>query len=137
VFDLPSNPDWLTIVGTGDAGFQLRYAEFDVSAENWISTTGLLQGVAVLPSNMGPSGGGTAFGLSNGTNAIGAESDWFRSVVVGSGQTVLGPGTLQQVGAPYPYAAFKVETVTVPEPSTLLLVLAGGPLLYYMTRRLK
>lgn len=137
VFNLPSNPDWLTVVGQTGAsatipgtGVQLRYAEFHVSSENWVTTSGALQGVAVLPFNHPL--GNTGIAHSNGTSAIGMELDWY---IIKNSSNTWGPSSLQDVGFARPYAAYMVQTVSVPEPSALMLVGTGVVGTWLLLRR--
>ena len=109
VFDDPTNSDWLTVVGTSSAAtglLQYRYAEFDVTGEDWFTTDGALQGIAILPYDQ--PGGNVSFAMSNGSNAIGTELDWY---VGQQGSTTFGPNTLQSFNGTQPFVAFRVETV--------------------------
>ena len=135
-FDTPSNANWLTIVGTSPT-FELRYAEFDVTSENWTTTSGAIQGISVLPAG-GTSpvipGIQTIFALSNGIGAVGTEEDWYEAWHVPSSTVLYGPGPLSGLFSE-PFAAFTIETVPVPEPSTGALAICAASLLAFAFRR--
>lgn len=120
-FDQPTNVGWQTVIGTSQAGYQLRYIEFDVSAEGWTTTTGVLQGIGVFSKPGGFTVSmQTGAALSSGISAIGHHDDWTAAQF---GDDLFGPDTLIDFGYPERFAAMKVETV--PEPSSLLIAAAG------------
>ena len=123
-FTHPTNPEWQTIIGSGDFGYVFRYLEFDVSNENWMTTPGEIQGIGIF-STLGSRGESmsSVVALSNGANAISAEEDWAAAFYPPS--TFYGPDTLLNIGYTERFAAFIVETVAVPEPSGISLSILG------------
>lgn len=120
-FDQPTNVGWQTVVGTSQAGYLLRYIEFDVSAEGWTTTPDLLQGIGVFATRGGhsvPMQTGAA--LSTGVSAVGQHDDWTAAQF---GDDSFGPDTLIDFGYQERFAAVKVETV--PEPSSLWIAATG------------
>jgi hypothetical protein len=119
VFDIPANANWLTIVHSDPSqGVFYRYAEFNVESEGWITTPGAIQGLTVLPTHL--EFGSTAIGLSTGANAVGTEDAWYFATNQ-SGTNTRGPGPLEVGGFTRDFATYRIETVSVPEPSTLVL----------------
>jgi len=107
--DAPDNADWLTPVASfvdPDDGltYDLHRFTFSVSALGIATAAGVEQLVAVTPTGDSLSDGETGMMFSDGgAGAVGAELDrWARLVP----QT--GPDTLQNLGAPDHYLAYRV-----------------------------
>ncbi len=131
VFDTPSNPDYLDIVGTSQEGFDLFRFEFDISGLGIQTMLGETHLLAIAPTSAQLDGiSKLAFSTGPG---IGTSPDWLFNDLVD-----LGPDTLNNLGAPQSFAAYRVTTasVLVPEPGTLTLALLGVIFLALRSRAL-
>ncbi|WKZ56794.1 MAG: hypothetical protein QY326_08675 [Bdellovibrionota bacterium] len=107
LFDEPTNSSWRDIIGT-TGGYNMRYAEFNVEALNLTLTQGTAFLASIQPAaELGGGIGGTLLAFANG--GMGSQYDWYKS-------NWMGPNTLNALGAPYDYGAWKVTTVPAPGP---------------------
>ena len=113
LFDNVSNTgNWLMSRGKSDDGHDLFLWEVDVESLGITTTPGQTHFASLIPET-NASSGTTMLVASTGTAAIGLQEDWFASRTVG-------PDTLQNIGSPVPYAAYRITTV--PEPSSAMLL---------------
>jgi len=121
VFDAPSNPGWTDVIGTF-LGFELRYAEVDVSRLNIITTSGETHVVVLVPESrlsVPQTIAAVAMSAGGGTT-IGTESDWYeRGEYLGAE----GPGSLASLGENWSCVASKV---TVGQALTIHVSMAGN-----------
>jgi len=107
-FSNPTNPDWYTQIGTAGL-YNIYYAEVDVEFLGiQLPSGGTLAHAMLIPDLPGPATTATGrIALSHGFGAIGMEPDWYVNVLIG-------PDTLENLGAPQPWSAYRV-TATVPK----------------------
>jgi len=107
-FSKPTNPDWYEQIGTVGE-YKIYYAEVDVEFLGIRLPSGGNPAHAMLVPDL-PGAATTATGriaLSHGFGAIGMEPDWYFNVAIG-------PDTLENLGAPQPWSAYRV-TATAPK----------------------
>ena len=120
--DVSNQTDWLTPVGQSSNGLEWFVWTLDVESLGVQTVLGETHLVSFVPETNIASGP-TVMAFSNGTAAIGLTEDWFTA------QT-LGPDTLSNLAAPFPNAAYRVTTTSIPEPGSfsclsLVILLLG------------
>lgn len=138
VLDLsdPTNPGYLNSVGTAGAGFNAFYVEADVSALNILLSESDWVFALIPRGAQLTEGFATAVFSMGGIGTIGTDSHLFRSVGFN-----LGPATLDSLGAPFDFGAFRVTTIQQQQPPTGALpepcsaMLAGMSALVLLSKR--
>ena len=108
-----NDTDWLEVRGTSNHGHHLFHWTLDIEHLAIRTLPNATHLVTLLPI-AGFASGPSLLSFSNGHTAIGSTDHWFTT-------PLLGPDTLDNLGAPHHFTAYRVTT-SVPEPSSVLLL---------------
>lgn len=121
IVDAPSNADFLQPIGTADQGHDLLVWEFDIESLGIRTTNGATQLVLIHPEIGGGAGGAAIAFSTGGAGAVGGISDYFASTVIDLEPTQL----CELAEATSPFAAYRIQTVEIPEPRAIAIILVA------------